>query len=100
KEARKYLEAAPSANAQVRLGDLYAEAKDWDAAAARYKSAWEKDRSLPLPLYLHGQALVKAGKDDEGKKLMDRAHWLPMGDEGGRTAFAQGLLRRAPAAEG
>ena len=53
--------------------DIYAEKKQWDKAAARYKEAWEADKRQPLPLYLYGQALANSGKETEGKKRTRKA---------------------------
>src|SRR5207245_2291573 len=77
-----------------RLGDLYAGKKQWDKAAEQYKAAWDKDKHQALALYLYGHMLVKSGKDAEGKKLMEQAHWLPLGDDGARHALANALLSR------
>jgi predicted Zn-dependent protease len=92
--ARKCLEKAGSAAALTRLGDLAADKKDWDKAAELYQKAWEKDAAGPLPLYLSGWALAKAGKEAEGKKRMDEAHWSPLGDERLRLEFLKALAER------
>jgi len=93
-----YLEKAAAlpdgAAALERLGDLHAGRKEWPQAAERYRQAWEKDRSQPLPLFLRGAALVSAGQEAEGRKLMEAAHWLPLGNEHLRYPFAQALAQR------
>ncbi len=48
----------------------------------------------PLPLYLAGQALEKAGRVQEGKKWMEQAHWVSLGDEVARLELARELARR------
>jgi predicted Zn-dependent protease len=78
----------------LRLGDLLAERKQWQRAAERYRQAWQEDRRAPLPLFLAGWALDRAGHADEGKKLMEQAHWLPLGDEISRYDFFVELSRR------
>jgi tetratricopeptide (TPR) repeat protein len=78
----------------LRLGDLLAERKQWPRAAERYRQAWEGDRREPLPLFLAGWALDRAGKADEGKKLMEQSHWLPLGDETSRYTFFVELSQR------
>jgi tetratricopeptide (TPR) repeat protein len=96
--ALKYLERS-SAKATdpaplLRLADLLARQKSWTDAADRYRQAWEKDRKQPLPLFLRGQALVQAGQEAEGKKLMEAAHILPLGNEYVRYQFAKALAER------
>src|SRR5262249_50215971 len=69
------LDKTKTAATLQRLGDLYADKKQWDKAAEQYKAAWDKDKHQALALYLYGLALTKAGKEAEGKKQMDLAHW-------------------------
>jgi predicted Zn-dependent protease len=88
------LEKTKTAATLHRLGDLNAEKKQWGKAAEQYKAVWEMDKHQPLALYLYGQALAKSGKETEGKKLMEQAHWLPLGDETVRHTFATALLQR------
>jgi hypothetical protein len=95
---RGYLEKAAAEGATpagaLRLGDYLAGKKQWEQAAARYAQAWEKDRKQPLPLYLRGWALRQGGAAGEGAKLMDLAHWVPLGDEPARQQFAAELRKR------
>lgn len=86
-------DAAADGSAQLRLADLLAAKKDWPAAADRFRLAWEKDKSKPLALFLHGWALTQAGKE-EGKKRMEAAHWLPLASEQARFDFAGALADR------
>jgi tetratricopeptide (TPR) repeat protein len=97
-QARAILEKAATATSLLRLGDLLADKKQWDKAAEQYHRAWEKDHGNPLPLYLSGWALVQSGKKDEGSKLMEQAHWLPLADEKVRYVFIQDLAKRGQAA--
>ena len=64
-EARAYCkeaaERSKSAAAYLRLGDLHAEAKQFADAAAAYERAWRAETKQPLPLWLRGWALEKAG---------------------------------------
>src|SRR5205823_5154719 len=92
--ARACLEKAGTAAAYIRLGDLYADKKEWEKASEQYNKAWEKARDYPLSLYLSGWALAKAGKEAEGKKRMELAHWAPLGDESARFKFLSGLAER------
>ncbi|MBL8799863.1 MAG: tetratricopeptide repeat protein [Planctomycetia bacterium] len=73
--------AGPTAATLQRLGDRLAEKKAWEQAAQRYRQAWEKDKGQPLPLYLQGWSLTQAGREVEGKKLIETAHWLVLGGE-------------------
>lgn len=90
----KAAEKATNADALVRLGDLLGEKKSWKEAAERYREAWNKDKSVPLPLLLQGRALVQAGQEAEGKKLIEVAHQLPLGNEYTRYQFAKALAER------
>lgn len=94
------LEKAQTSTGLIRLGDLLADAKQWEPAIDRYGQAWEKNRREPLPLYLKGWALVKAGKEEEGKQLMEQAHWLPLGNELSRYNFSRELIKRGWSDEG
>jgi predicted Zn-dependent protease len=91
---QKWAEAGGDARAWLRLGDVAAEKKRWKEAAERYKKAWEKDRSDALPLYLHGQALVQAGQETEGRRWMAIAETLPLGSEQHLGNFALLLAER------
>src|SRR5262249_43925571 len=53
--------------------------------------AWERDKGRALPLYLRGWALAQAGQKEEGRRLMDLAHWLPLGNEETRYKLAEAL---------
>jgi tetratricopeptide (TPR) repeat protein len=97
--ARKYLEEAaavpgPHPQALLRLGDFLTGKKLWEQAADRYGQAWEKDRRQPLPLYLKGWALSQGGTGPAGQKLMELAHWIPLGDDALRQEFADALVKR------
>jgi tetratricopeptide (TPR) repeat protein len=91
------LDKTKTAATLQRLGDLYADKKQWDKAAEQYKAAWEKDKHQALSLYLYGLALTKAGKEAEGKKQMDLSHWLPLGDDEARNRLATAMLARGQA---
>jgi len=95
--ARACLEKSASAAGLRRLGDLLAAKKHWERAAERYYQAWDKDRQQALPLYLSGKALLEAGQSKEGKKRVELAHWLPLGNEEARYNFGTGLLQQGDA---
>jgi tetratricopeptide (TPR) repeat protein len=96
--AKEYLDAAVTSHQtpapHLRFGDYLAERKEWDRAEEQYARAWELDRKEPLPLYLRGWAMSSAGKEQEGKRLMELSHWLPLGNESTRFAFMNGLAKR------
>jgi tetratricopeptide (TPR) repeat protein len=80
----------------VRLGDYWAEKKSWTEAAAAYQDAVADDPCNPTRLFLLGNALVesKQGKEDEGKRLMEKAQQMPLGNESGHYELAQELQNR------
>jgi hypothetical protein len=105
------LEKADSRDALLRLGDVLAAKKKWNKAAQRYRQAWRKKKTKPaeqlplpvepdeegydpLPLFLAGDALVRAGREAEGKKRIEQAHWLPLADVSARHQFVRALAER------
>ena len=52
----------------------------------------------PLPLFLRGWALTQSGAAAEGRKFIDLAHWLPLGDDALRAEFARSLAMRGETA--
>jgi tetratricopeptide (TPR) repeat protein len=97
-EARAYCREAAertnSAAAWLRLGDLHLEAKQFAEAAAAYERAWEVDNKQPLPLWLRGWALDKAGQPG-GREARELARTLPLANEDVRNKFAEELVNRA-----
>ncbi|MCS6850649.1 MAG: hypothetical protein NZ700_05710 [Gemmataceae bacterium] len=94
-EARSYFDKAVQVGATtmpgMRLGTWLAQRKDWAGAAAAWGRVSEKARLIPGPLYLRGWALTQAGQETEGRRLMELAHFLPLGNEVSRYQLA-GLL--------
>ncbi|HZV06978.1 MAG TPA: hypothetical protein VE999_17985 [Gemmataceae bacterium] len=107
------LEKTKSRDALLRMGDLLAAKKQWAKAAERYRQAWEQQLLAgnarvkrqnseteaggpydPLPLFLAGDALVHAGQEKEGKKLIEQAHWLPFAGAEARKGFLNALAKR------
>jgi hypothetical protein len=78
----------------LRVGEHLAGRKQWNKAADYFAKAWNVDQKEPLPLYLRGWALAQAGQEKEGKRLMELAHWLPLGNESLRASFLRDLARR------
>ncbi len=77
----------------LHLADFLADKGRWPEAAAWYRRAWEKQPQDGWLFYLHGWALARAGKVEEGRQVMERAHWLPLGDAETRFLFAANLSR-------
>lgn len=75
-------------------GDMLLGKKHYAEAAEKYKAAFDLNRQTPVPLYLSGWALEKAGKVEEGKARMEQAHWLSLGREDARDEFIRELTRR------
>jgi tetratricopeptide (TPR) repeat protein len=96
--AKEYLDAAMTSHVAstpyVRFGDYLAERKQWEQAEEQYGRAWDMDRKEPFPLYLRGWAMANGGKVQEGKRLMELSHWLPLGNESARFNFMTGLAKR------
>lgn len=99
KEARvalqQWAEILDSTASWQRLGDFVAKhGRDAQETAALYDRAFRKDMSQPLPLFLRGQTLIKAGQKTEGRQLVELAHRIPLADEEIRYAFAVALIER------
>jgi tetratricopeptide (TPR) repeat protein len=100
--AAEYLKKAENRDVLLHLGDLLAARKQWDEAAERYRQAWTKqllpegrDRwHDPLPLYLAGYALIRAGQKKEGEKMIEQAHWVPFADSWRSYSFHRSLTQR------
>ena len=85
--------AVPKSTATVRLGDLAAADQRWAEAAEFYGSVVEGP-AAPLAMYLGGQALVRAGEGEEGRRRIALAHSLPLANAPARMALADGLEAR------
>src|SRR5262249_46642879 len=90
---------ANSAAAHLRLGDFYLERKRWAEAAAAYGRAIDRGKTDPLPRYLRGVALARAGQGKEAKALVEQARLLPRADDERRSSLAEGLAQRGLADE-
>jgi tetratricopeptide (TPR) repeat protein len=87
----KWAGAGGNERAWQRLGDMSADAGRWKDAAERYRRGWEKDRGNALLLYLRGNALVRDGQEKEGRRWMEVAGAMPLGNEQKLAALAHGL---------
>jgi tetratricopeptide (TPR) repeat protein len=52
-----------------------------------------------LSLFLYGWSLARVGKAAQGKKLMERAHWVPLGGARARYDFSFALAKRGHKAD-
>lgn len=91
---QKAAEREPSADLWMRIGDVLGSQDRFREAAERYALAWELGQSIPLPLFMRGVALARAGDVTEGRRFMELAHWLPLGNEPRRAEFADALAER------
>ncbi len=83
----------------VELGDLLAEQGRYKDAAARLEQGWRKSPDNPVLLYLSGRALAKAGDPAEGRRRMELAHWVALGNARLRGRFLEELVSRGAAAD-
>ncbi len=83
----------------VELGDLLTEQGRHKDAAARLEQGWHKYPDNPVLLYLSGRALVKAGDGKEGRRRIELAHWVALGNARLRGRFLEELVSRGAAAE-
>jgi tetratricopeptide (TPR) repeat protein len=74
--------------------DFLAARKRPKEAVAMYRKAWEAAPGQPLPLFLCGNSLKLSGDEKEGARLMDLAHWVPLGNEVMRARFGEELGKR------
>ena len=91
--AEKVAPASLSADNLVKLGDIFAAEKRWDRAARLYENVWTTDCRNAAALYLLGDAHLHAGKASEGRRQMQLALLLPMGDSMCRHALIEALKR-------
>jgi tetratricopeptide (TPR) repeat protein len=90
----KATKAGASFNAWIRYGDLLAGKMRFADATQQYAKAASRHPDQPLALFLQGWALIKAGKEEEGRRYQELAHWMPLGSEQVRFDFAEELERR------
>ena len=97
--ARDYfIEAADlthSTTVMRRIADMLLDESAWLEASEWYRRTWERERGRrPAALYLQGYALTKAGRAEEGKKLIELALLLPLGEPRTRYSLASELNER------
>lgn len=86
-----------AARAWVELGEYLIDRGRFADAAAKLETGWKRFPDQPLLLFLSGQALVKAGNADEGRRRIELSHWVGLGNERARGRFLDELVRRAEA---
>ncbi len=103
--ASSLLEKADTSEALIHLGDMLADKDQWTRASERYRQAWwksltkvdpftQEEHGNPLPLFLTGFALVKAGRRADGDRLIEQSHQALLGHSMGRHAFLKALEER------
>jgi len=80
---------AKAAKAKSRAENANNEAGEED-----YENLFMEDAGPALPTYLQGRALIADGDAKEGKRLVELAHWLPLGDERARAKLVEELNKR------
>ncbi len=83
----------------IDLGDMLADRGKHRDAATRYEQGWRRFPDNPIPLYLSGRALVAAGDAKEGRRRIELAHWVALGNARIRGRFLEELLDRGSHAE-
>ena len=111
---KRSAEATPAAQGWIRFGDFLMDKKRYKEAAESYARAVKKSQqgvlivgdpeidmsfldnldNPALATYLQGRALKLAGNEKEGNRLIDIAHWLPLGNEEVRAKLMEELGKR------
>ncbi len=83
----------------VDLGDWLCELGRHSDAAKRLEQGWRLHPNNAVLLYLSGKALVAAGQEKEGKRRMELAHVVPLGNPQLRGRFLEELVNRGEKAD-
>ena len=78
----------------VEWADFLYDRGRFQAAADTYLAGWKKFPNQPLPLFLSGKAIAKAGNLKEGERRVDLSHWVGLGQDRTRGRFLDDLVRR------
>lgn len=81
----------------VEWGDFLYDRGRYPEAATCLLQGWKRFPDQPLLLFLSGKALSKAGDIKEGRRRMELAHWVSLGQERIRGRFLDELVRRGEA---
>lgn len=78
--ARRCLQAAGASNAAAAgmLAEAWWRGGQWQEAATACETLWEKDHEQLASLYLSGEALQRAGREDEGRRRKEQAEWMAL----------------------
>jgi tetratricopeptide (TPR) repeat protein len=96
--ARSWVYGAPDpARVWIEWGEFLTASGRYRDAATVFEAGWKLYPDQPLPLYLCGKALMKAGDTREGERRIDLAHWVSLGNEKLRGRFLDELVRRGEA---
>ncbi len=83
----------------MELGDLLLEQGKPKEAAKRYEQGWKRYPDNPVLMYLSGRALLKAGDDADGRRRIELAHWVGLGNARIRGRFLEELCNRGYSAD-
>jgi tetratricopeptide (TPR) repeat protein len=93
--SRSWVYGAPDpARVWIEWGEYLMEQGRHREAAGVFEAGWKQFPDQPLPLFLWGQALAKAGDPKEGERRTELAHWVSLGNEKVRGRFLDELVRR------
>ncbi len=92
---RSWVYGAPDpACVWLEWGEFLADGGKHREAATVFETGWKLYPDQPLPLFLSGQALTKAGDANEGRRRIELSHWVSLGNERVRGRFLDDLVRR------
>lgn len=83
----------------VDLGDWLGELGRHAEAAKRLEQGWRLHPNNAVLLYLSGKELAAAGNEKEGKRRMELAHAVPLGNPQIRGRFLEELVTRGEKAD-
>lgn len=78
----------------LNVADTFREEEDWTKAADTYHAVFEKINTRHIAVYMEGYCRAKAGDESEGRRLMDLAALLPLGEAEHRYRLGEGLRQR------
>jgi len=81
----------------VEWGEFLFARGRYPEAATRFLEGWKRFPDQPLPLFLSGKALARAGDAQEAARRIELSHWVALGQERIRGKFLDELVRRGEA---
>jgi len=95
---RSWVYGAPDpARVWIEWGEALAARGRHRDAATVLEAGWKLFPNQPLPLFLSGRALLAAGDEAEGKRRIELAHWVTLGNDKLRGRFLDELNTRGAA---